>query len=488
MEWFFLLSGLFLGWSLGANDAANIFGTAVGTRMISFRKAAFIASLFVILGAVISGAGPAHTYGKLGSINALGGAFIVALSAGLTVLWMTKLGLPVSTSHGIVGAIVGWDIFAGVMVDTGVLTRIVLTWIVSPFLAAFISFIIFKIMKRLLPRLKIHLLTMDMYTRLALILIGAFGAYSLGANNIANVMGVFVKSNPFKDITLFSFFRISSVQILFFIGGLAISLGIFTYSRRVMNTVGREIFKMTPLAAWIVVFAESLVLFVFASSSLKNLLISLGLPSIPLVPVSSSQLVVGGVIGVGIARGGGRAINYKKLLRILWGWIITPVTAGILSFFLLFFMQNVFQQKVFQPVPHVITHRLINKLSSEGMDVKKLERLEDKIFYRETEMASLLKREGVNNKTIRKIVHYSEVDSIRVDTLKLMELLKKNKEFFTEQDVEDIKKLHGKIFIHSWELMEELSSISDSWKMKEKNSHNKRLKEKYNLLLSIFRI
>ena len=54
---FFLSSGLFLGWSLGANDAANVFGTAVGTRMVSFRAAAIVCSIFIILGATISGAG-----------------------------------------------------------------------------------------------------------------------------------------------------------------------------------------------------------------------------------------------------------------------------------------------------------------------------------------------------------------------------------------------------------------------------------------------
>ena len=75
----FLTSGLFLGWSLGANDAANIFGSAVGSKMVSFRKAAIIASIFVILGAVIQGAGASDTLGKLGAVNAIGGSFTVAL-------------------------------------------------------------------------------------------------------------------------------------------------------------------------------------------------------------------------------------------------------------------------------------------------------------------------------------------------------------------------------------------------------------------------
>ena len=89
---FFLSSGLFLGWSLGANDAANVFGTAVGSRMITFKRAAVLCGVFVILGAVISGAGTSDTIGKLGTVNALAGAFIVALAAAVSVYIMPVRG------------------------------------------------------------------------------------------------------------------------------------------------------------------------------------------------------------------------------------------------------------------------------------------------------------------------------------------------------------------------------------------------------------
>ena len=121
----FLLGGLFLGWSLGANDAANVFGTAVGTRMIRFKTAAIVCGIFVILGAVISGAGTTETLGKLGSINALPGAFAACIAAGLAVYLMTKLGLPVSTTQAIVGAIVGWNIYTGSSTDIQILVTII---------------------------------------------------------------------------------------------------------------------------------------------------------------------------------------------------------------------------------------------------------------------------------------------------------------------------------------------------------------------------
>ena len=135
----FLSSGLFLGWSLGANDAANVFGTAVGSRMIRFTTAAIICSVFIILGAVFSGAGAAHGLGELGNLNALPGAFMAAFSAALTVYWMTVARLPVSTTHAVVGAIIGWNWFSGSITDLSALTTIMSTWIASPVLAAILG-------------------------------------------------------------------------------------------------------------------------------------------------------------------------------------------------------------------------------------------------------------------------------------------------------------------------------------------------------------
>ncbi|MDP8211024.1 MAG: anion permease [Candidatus Stygibacter australis] len=343
---FFLSSGLFLGWSLGANDAANIFGTAVGTKMVKFKTAALICSIFLILGAVISGAGASHTLGKLGNVNELAGAFIVALSAALTVLWMTKAGLPVSTSQAIVGSIIGWNLFSGTPTSMSSLTKIVGTWIFSPILSAIFAFILFLLVKRIVEKSCIHMLRMDMYIRIAMIIVGAFGSYSLGANNIGNVMGVFINSSPFKDITLSSLFHISNVQQLFFLGGIAIAIGVFTYSKRVMKTVGTGIFKLNPVTGLVVVLASSITLFLFASQGLYDFLTSLHLPAFPLVPVSSSQAVVGSVMGISLAKGV-RNLNFKKLAEISIGWVVTPLASAIFSYIALFFMQNVFMHNVY---------------------------------------------------------------------------------------------------------------------------------------------
>ena len=341
----FLLGGLFLGWSLGANDAANVFGTAVGTRMVSFKTAAIVCSLFVILGAIISGAGTTETLGKLGSINALPGAFAACVAAGISVYLMTKVGLPVSTTQAIVGAIVGWNIYTGSSTNFQVLFTIVGTWILCPILAGVIAMGLFLLTKNFILKRKLHLLRLDAYTRMALLLAGAFGAYSLGANNIANVMGVFVPISPFTDITISSVFIFSSKEQLFLLGGIAIAVGVFTYSKKVMFTVGNDLLKLSPVAAFVVVISHSIVLFLFASQGISSFLQSINLPSIPLVPVSSSQAVVGGVIGIGLLKGG-KEVQWSIARSISIGWVTLPIIAACVSLIILFILQNIFNLTV----------------------------------------------------------------------------------------------------------------------------------------------
>ncbi len=340
----YLSSGLFLGWSLGANDAANIFGTAVGSKMLKFSTAALIMTIFVILGSVVSGAGASHTLGALGQVGTLPAAFVVAFAAAVAVSGMTKLSLPVSTSHSIVGGIIGWNLYSGYATDMSVLREIVGAWIFSPVLSAIFAVIMYFIFKKWINNARIHLLQLDFYTRWGLLIAGAFGAYSLGANNIANVMGVFTGIMEIPDYQL-GFFNFTGAQQLFLLGGIAISVGVVTYSKRVMLTVGSNIMDISPIGAFIVVLASSTTLFVFASAALKDFLMTVGLPSLPLVPVSSSQAVVGAVLGLGLAKGG-RNINFKLLGKIAVGWVLTPLTAALISFILLFFMQNVFIRTV----------------------------------------------------------------------------------------------------------------------------------------------
>ena len=345
---FFLSSGLFLGWSLGANDAANVFGSAVGSKMVSFRKAVVVLSIFVILGAVFQGSGASHTLGKLGAVNAIAGSFTVALAAAVTVFVMTRYKLPVSTSQAIVGAIIGWNLFSGNDTDYDALTKIVSTWVLCPILGAVFAIILYIIVKFIINKSKIHLFRLDKYLRIGLLIVGAFGSFSLGANNIANVMGVFVTAAAPTEALDLGIISLSGTQQLFLIGGIAIAIGAITYSKRIMQTVGNNILELSSEAALVVVLAHALVLFVFSSTSLQSFLISLGIPPIPLVPVSSSQAIVGAILGIGLLKRA-REIKFNVLGGIATGWVTTPIMAGLLSFFALFFVSNVFNLEVVKP-------------------------------------------------------------------------------------------------------------------------------------------
>jgi PiT family inorganic phosphate transporter len=272
----------------------------------------------------------------------------VALAAAITVYGMTKLGLPVSTTQAVVGGIVGWNLFSGTPTDLAALSRIVGTWVAAPILGALFALVLYRITQLVISKTKIHLLWLDQWTRTGLLAAGALGAYSLGANNIANVVGVFASASPLTDLSLGEF-TLTGQQRLFLLGALAIAVGTF-FSKRVMMTVGKSIVTVGPVGGWVVVVAQALVLLVFSSQGLQAFVIRLGLPAIPLVPVSSSQAVVGAVCGLALAHGlkGARQINWIVLRNIALGWVATPVIAATISYIALYFVQNVFEQPVFR--------------------------------------------------------------------------------------------------------------------------------------------
>jgi PiT family inorganic phosphate transporter len=488
MFFVFLTSGLFLGWSLGANDAANVYGTAVATRMIRFRTAAITASLMVLIGAVIGGAGATHTLGKLGAVNALAGSFTVALAAAITVTWMTKLQLPVSTSQAVVGAIIGWNFFSGSLTDYSSLTKIVSSWVLCPLLAAGFAIGLLKLAELLLRSFRIHLFSLDRYTRIGLFVVGAFASYSLGANNIANVVGVFVPAAPFGELHLPGGLVLSAAQQLFVLGGVAIAVGIFTFSRQVMTTVGNELFELSPITAFVVVLAQAVVLFLFASEGLESWLANHGLPTIPLVPVSSSQAVIGAVIGIGIAKGG-RNIHFGVLGKIASGWISTPIVACALAFIALFIVQNVFSQQVFERVTYRIDAGVEAKLREKGLQDEGWDDLfgqdfPDAASFRDALQATAEQPGG----GWRLVLPFARVTPMQVD----IEALRPHwgDGWLSKEQLQAVFSLHGRRFTYTWQLDEALAAASPAWRLggdgPGARQHDQHLNERLTMLHELF--
>jgi PiT family inorganic phosphate transporter len=166
-----------------------------------------------------------------------------------------------------------------------------------------ISFFLYRLFQFVLSKTKINLLLLNRLTTWGLLLSGAYGAYALGANNVANVTGVFAGAG------------LITVRWATIIGGVSIAIGAVTYSKRVMLTVGGGLVKLDAFSAFVAVLSEAITVHIYAEVG---------------VPVSTSQAIVGAVLGIGIAVGA-RSVNNRTLINIVLGWISTPIIAGIVA-------------------------------------------------------------------------------------------------------------------------------------------------------------
>jgi PiT family inorganic phosphate transporter len=296
-----LLGGIFLGWSLGANDASNVFGSAVASRMLKFWTAAVLASVFVLIGALLQGQAGIETLKGLTQFT-LEQAVVSSVAAATTVTIMTVLGLPVSTSQAVVGSILGIGIL-NQQINLQGLGKVVSCWLGTPVGAAVIAVIVYKVLAAFYNRLTINLFQSDILIRLLMIVAGSYGAYALGANNVANVTAVFVGAGHL------------SIFAAALVGGLSIGLGILTLSKRVMETVGKKLVKLDPFSALVVLLAQSITVHIYTFIG---------------VPVSTSQAVIGAVLGVGIVKGIS-TVSGRMLVNIVIAWVLTPAISGFFA-------------------------------------------------------------------------------------------------------------------------------------------------------------
>jgi PiT family inorganic phosphate transporter len=269
--------------------------------MLKFWTAAVLASVFVLLGALLQGQAGIETLKGLTQFT-LEQAVVSSVAAATTVTIMTILGLPVSTSQAVVGAILGIGILNQQLNLAG-LGKVVACWFGTPVGAVVIAVIIYKVLAAFYNNLKINLFQSDILIRLSMIAAGSYGAYALGANNVANVTAVFVGAG---HLSVFS---------AALIGGLSIGLGILTLSKRVMETVGKKLVRLDPFSALVVLLAQSITVHIYTFIG---------------VPVSTSQAVIGAVLGVGIVKGIS-TVSGRTLVNIIIAWLLTPAIAGFFA-------------------------------------------------------------------------------------------------------------------------------------------------------------
>ena len=342
--WIYLLlaAGLFMGWSLGTNDAANAFGTAVATRVVRYRTAVIIIAVMVLLGAVTLGHNNIHKLASIAANNkvtasieevesavAAGAlqtlrlqsalkAFIVFACAAITVFVMSYLKFPVSANQSITGAVIGWGLcyadYSDPVVMKGNVTEMLefaSTWIINPMGAMAISFVLVLITKKLIEPRVTSMKRYDWIIRIGYLIAGGFSAFSIGQNSAASVTAFYY------DATGLGANLLVDARITAILGGVAIAVGVLTFSKRVMMTVGSSIAEISQMDGFVVVIASALT--VLLMGKLMG------------IPVSTSQSVVGAVVGAGLVSGV-KKVNFGVFKRIAIAWVSSPTAAGLLTY------------------------------------------------------------------------------------------------------------------------------------------------------------
>ena len=317
-----LLTALFLALMLGRNNLSNLFGPAIGTRMIPFNSSVSIAAFFVLAGAIFSGDATTENVSRLGTISMPSDILVLCVSAGIILFILTKTGIPASITQTTTGAYVAWNLFYNNPLPHTLLIQTISAWIYTPIIAAVLAFFGLKLVRCFFKHFSIHLLIRDKIVRIGLLCVGAFSAYALGANNIGSIIGPFMYT--FQEYP----------YILFYTAGLMIAIGFFFADKRVIKTVSSGMFPLTPTEALVVVFMSALTLILFSSIELKNMLISLSLPSFPLVPIPLSSVSIGAIFGIALSKGIA-GLKFKRAGAIICSWFVAPIGAGLICYGLL---------------------------------------------------------------------------------------------------------------------------------------------------------
>jgi PiT family inorganic phosphate transporter len=351
-----LFAGLFMGWSLGTNDAANAFGTAVATRVVSYRTAVSIIAVLVIVGAYTGGANNIDKVAELATSNQVIAsvdevteaieededkelrlksaikAAIIFVCAALTVFAMSYLKFPVSANQSITGAIIGWGLFYADYSDPAVLAvnlpqigKFASTWILNPLGAGIISFVLVYFANKFISVKLTSLSSYDKIIKIGYLIAGAFASYSIGLNSSANVTALYYDAAYAQTGVAANL--LTDARLTATIGGIAIAVGVLTFSKRVMMTVGSSIAEITQIDGFIVIIAMALTVVIMGNW--------MG------IPVSTSQAVVGAVMGAGLTRGV-KAVHFGVFKNIAIAWVSSPTVAGLMAYAIAFCTKGYF--------------------------------------------------------------------------------------------------------------------------------------------------
>jgi len=318
----FLLSFM-MAVALGGNDAATPCDTSVGARVISIRKAILLFAIFTSVGALSQGYMVMKTIGR-GIVPAIDllGVLIIVITAFIWIMFCNYLGLEISVTHSVIGAVLGYGLAAYGLsqVNWSLMWNVVLSWISSPLLALIMAYSIYKLIARMIR--ENNSLASKM---MPILLIGAlcYSAYAFGTNDIANATGVYV---TVSQILFGGVPELSVMFILAVIGSLGVATGGFLLGARVIGTVAFKITRLDPVSGFAAELSNAFVVHMF--TTIPYLLIGYG------IPISTSLAGVGSVIGVGLAMYRSAGINKRTVVKLFTAWVATVMITAIASYIL----------------------------------------------------------------------------------------------------------------------------------------------------------
>ncbi len=396
-----ILAAFYMAYSLGGNDAANAMATSVGSKAINYREAVLIAAVANLFGALLVGGHVSLTIGKgivspdffhLHTQRFIIGMFASLIAAGFWVQVATHLGLPISTTHAIVGAVIGFGIFAGGLpfVKWWKVLKIVLSWITSPILGGLISFWIFRFIRRFILEDKVPQKAArkfgPVFSGLVFFIIvisiiykGLHLKISFTQSFLISLSGGFLGflltwaflrkrrkgKSKFEEVEwLFAILQILTATYMGFAHGandvanaIGPAAGVWMVLKR--GTIGGESIPMWILLIGGVGLALGTALFgykviktlgeevteitptrgfsaEFGAATTVLLFSKLG------IPISTTHTIVGSVIGIGLARGI-KALNLKVIRNIIISWLLTLPIAGITAGILYWILRIIFR-------------------------------------------------------------------------------------------------------------------------------------------------
>jgi len=401
--------GLFMAWGIGANDVANAMATSVGSRALTIRQAIIVAAIFEFSGAFLAGGQVTSTIRNgIIDVTSVGnnpellvfGMLAALLAAAVWLLIASHKGWPVSTTHSIVGAIVGFAV-VGIGLDAvhwSKVGTIAASWVVSPLLAGFLSFFIFMSVQKLILGTKNPLKNARRYVPVYIFAVGFILALVTMLKGLKHVgldlskgesvviaivsglitmsIGIFAIKRIKVDPELDSDFRFSNVERIFGILMIFTACGMaFAHgSNDAANAVGPVaaivstvqtgmVAQKSDLPSWILLLGATGIVIGLATwgwrvirtvgKKITELTPSRGfaaelaaastvvIASGTGIPISTTHTLVGAVMGVGIARGIG-ALNLRVIRNIMLSWIITLPAGGILAIVFFFLLKGIF--------------------------------------------------------------------------------------------------------------------------------------------------